>query len=227
MKNNYIVYKHTSPSGKSYIGITNDYSRRCYEHLKNTKAGSELVFHRAIRKYSWEAFKHEIVTDNITKEEAIRLEALLIKELNTLVPNGYNMLSTSFGMISSEELRKHKIANRKESVKGYYYDKRNNNYRLCLSYLGKFLFFGAYSVEADVKVRADYLMSLSDTELLIEFERCKANRPIRLKGYTFDKKECKFKVRIKIDGKVKQFGSYKTEQEAIDRVKELISEKII
>ena len=28
MKNNYCVYKHTSPSGKSYIGITNQRPER-------------------------------------------------------------------------------------------------------------------------------------------------------------------------------------------------------
>lgn len=33
MSNNiYLIYKHTSPSGKSYIGLTNNYQRRCREH---------------------------------------------------------------------------------------------------------------------------------------------------------------------------------------------------
>jgi hypothetical protein len=62
--NTYIVYKHTSPNNKVYIGITkkkpNDRwaSGFGYEH--------QIYFFRAIVKYGWDNFKHEILYTNLT-----------------------------------------------------------------------------------------------------------------------------------------------------------------
>ena len=74
----YIVYKHTSPSGKVYIGVT---SLRPEErwgggagYVKNKH------FNRAIKKYGWENIKHEILFDNLSKEDAFKIEIELIKE---------------------------------------------------------------------------------------------------------------------------------------------------
>lgn len=89
----HLIYRHTSPSGKSYIGLTSNYHNRSYAHKYDAACGSNLVFHKAIRKYGWDSFKHEIVADNLTKEEACKLEVLLIKELNTQTPDGYNVSS--------------------------------------------------------------------------------------------------------------------------------------
>lgn len=221
MKNNYTVYKHTSPSGKAYIGITNNYTKRCNSHKGNAKNGCTFTFHRAIRKYSWEAFKHEIVTDNITRAEAIRLEALLIKELNTLVPNGYNILSSAEGIAYSEDRRKLSIANRKESVKGYIWDESQKSWKVSLSYLSKTLHFGTFTIESDAKERAKYLLNLSDSELVKAYEEYKASKQKRNKGYIFVKTQGVYRVRAKINGKDKWFGTYKTEQEAINRVEEV------
>lgn len=73
---NYIVYKHTSPSNKVYIGIT---------HLKpeirwcNGRGYSRNVhFINAINKYGWDNFKHEILFENLSKEDACQKEIELI-----------------------------------------------------------------------------------------------------------------------------------------------------
>lgn len=87
--NIYVLYRHTSPSGKAYIGITNDYTRRCEEHQRAD--GSSPKFHRAIKKYGWDNFIHEQLAVNITEEEAMELEQLCIEKWNTIL-NGYNML---------------------------------------------------------------------------------------------------------------------------------------
>lgn len=92
---NYLVYKHTSPSGKSYIGITNNYERRCTEHQVNNWCPA---FYAAIKKYGWDNFTHEILFDNITEQEAIELEPQLIIEHNTKTPNGYNMCDGGKGV---------------------------------------------------------------------------------------------------------------------------------
>lgn len=99
----YCVYKHTSPSGKSYIGQTNNYERRCYQHQKKVK--NTAIFY-AIKKYGWDNFTHEILKDNLTLEQANYWEEKLIKEHNTLSPNGYNLVEGGINRKHSEELKK-------------------------------------------------------------------------------------------------------------------------
>lgn len=86
----YTVYRHTTPSGKVYIGITrqspNDRWRRGWGYSTN------LVFFRAINKYGWDNIKHEILLDGLTKEEAKAAEVRLIAEhRSTEREYGYNI----------------------------------------------------------------------------------------------------------------------------------------
>lgn len=109
--NNYLVYKHTSPSGKSYIGITNDYDRRCNQHQNSSNRCS--AFKSAIAKHGWDSFEHTILLTNITLEEAKNAEQSLIAEHNTLAPNGYNLTTGGEGRLLSEETRAKLSATRK------------------------------------------------------------------------------------------------------------------
>jgi group I intron endonuclease len=84
----YLVYMHTAPNGKAYIGQTFDYQRRCCEHQKQNGC---IAFARAILKYGWNNFKHEILKDNLTIDEANLWEQFYIKKFNTVKPNGYNL----------------------------------------------------------------------------------------------------------------------------------------
>ena len=94
----YKVYKHTLPmsvSGKEndmvYIGITckeNPIDRWGVSgvHYKYNKH-----FSRAISKYSWQNFLHEVLFDSLTKEEAEQKEIELIAYYNsTNAKFGYN-----------------------------------------------------------------------------------------------------------------------------------------
>ncbi|PPD55277.1 MAG: hypothetical protein CTY12_01330 [Methylotenera sp.] len=87
--NIYMIYKHTSPSGKSYIGQTMNYDERCYYHQR--LAGKCIAFESAIRKYGWNNFTHSILYEDLSQEEANTLEERSIKEHKTLFPNGYNL----------------------------------------------------------------------------------------------------------------------------------------
>ena len=84
----YLVYKHTSPSGKVYIGIT----YKTIQGRKNDGYGHNACFRTAIKKYGWDNFNHEVVADGLTLEEAHRLEQELIAETNSTDRNyGYNI----------------------------------------------------------------------------------------------------------------------------------------
>lgn len=67
-----MVYKAVSPSGKYYIGITNNFKRRMKEHRR-----SKYPFGRALRKYGQASFTFEFV-ENLTLDEAYEIEELLI-----------------------------------------------------------------------------------------------------------------------------------------------------
>lgn len=83
------VYKHTSPNGKIYIGIT---SRNCIDRWANGKGyKNNKHFFSAILKYGWDNFVHEIVATNLSKKEAQDLEVSLIEKYSSNHPSfGYN-----------------------------------------------------------------------------------------------------------------------------------------
>ena len=84
----YLVYKHTSPSGKVYIGIT----YKTIQERKNDGYGHNAHFRNAIKKYGWDNFKHEIMAEGLTLEEAHRLEKDLIEAMHsTNRHSGYNI----------------------------------------------------------------------------------------------------------------------------------------
>lgn len=120
----YIVYKHTFPNNKVYIGIT------CIGPSNRWRDGkgyyTQLVY-RAILKYGWDNIKHEVLFENLTKEEAEKKEIELIAEYKSNQREfGYNV--ESGGNVKgkcSEETRKKMSENFKGSKnpmygKGFY-----------------------------------------------------------------------------------------------------------
>lgn len=72
----YCVYKHTSPSGKVYIGMTGQKPEKRWRNGKGYRYNPH--FWRAIQKYGWDKFEHEIVFNNLTKKDAENKERELI-----------------------------------------------------------------------------------------------------------------------------------------------------
>lgn len=88
MERKYCVYEHVFPNGKKYIGMTCDANKRWNDGKGYTK-GTQPKIERAIKKYGWENVEHNILVDEISKEEAERLEREYIAKYNTIA-NGYN-----------------------------------------------------------------------------------------------------------------------------------------
>lgn len=86
----YTVYKHTSPSGKAYIGITSLSPTKRWQSGRGYR--NNPYFNAAIEKYGWGAFKHEILAEGLTKETAERVEVDLIEAHRSTDPRfGYNI----------------------------------------------------------------------------------------------------------------------------------------
>lgn len=91
MKKEYCVYVHTNKAnGKRYVGIT------CQNPEDRWKAGSPYrrcpYFYKAIQKYGWDGFAHDVLWDGLTRDDAIEWERLLIREWKcTDSRYGYNI----------------------------------------------------------------------------------------------------------------------------------------
>lgn len=89
-KNVYCVYCHTNLiNNKKYIGITSQLPNHRWGKDGNGYKG-QLKFYRAIQKYGWDNFSHEILFENLTLEDANEKEKELIKTYDT-VKKGYNV----------------------------------------------------------------------------------------------------------------------------------------
>lgn len=102
----FIIYKHTSPIGKVYIGQTSQ-----SDPIKRWRNGGKGYFRKDeygnyqqklivedINKYPWEDWKHEIIDSCNTLEEANNLEVYYIKLYKSNNPKfGYNMTSGGQG----------------------------------------------------------------------------------------------------------------------------------
>lgn len=86
----YKVYKHTSPSGKVYIGITKQKPEYRWRDGRGYRYNPH--FARAIDFYGWDAFHHEIIATNLERPQAAALEVELIAKYDSTNPQkGYNL----------------------------------------------------------------------------------------------------------------------------------------
>ena len=103
----YILYKHTGPTGKVYIGITQQRPSKRFQGGKGYKHCPHMK--SAIEKYGWASFTTEIIYTHLTKEEAQRAEIQLISIYKSNDPKyGYNLDlgGSAPGRISEETRRK-------------------------------------------------------------------------------------------------------------------------
>lgn len=115
---NYSVYRHITPSGKIYIGITSGDPKKRW--LNGRGYARNEHFWNAIQKYGWSNISHTILAEGLTKEEACRLEQFYIARYGSHDPKkGYNM--TTGGELGA----KHTAESRQklsESKKGQRYN---------------------------------------------------------------------------------------------------------
>lgn len=124
----WLVYKHTSPSGKVYIGITCRKTTKRWG--KGTGYKTQVLFYRAILKYGWSNFKHEILAQGIPEIKAKELEISHIKY--------YKDLGISYN-----------ITNGGDGVAGFKFSKESR-LKMSVSHLGQIVI---HSEETRLKCR--------------------------------------------------------------------------
>lgn len=105
----YTIYEHVSPSGKRYIGQTCQKLSRRWRN--GTGYARNEYFYRAIKKYGWDNFQHNIICQCATLDEANNIEAGLIARYKTNLPEyGYNISGGGDGIGRMAESTKKKLS---------------------------------------------------------------------------------------------------------------------
>ena len=110
--NKFIVYRHITPNGFSYIGITSVDPEKCW---KNGKGYYGTLFEEMILKYGWENIEHEILFTGLTEAEARLVKYLTIESYSSYIGYddcaGYNCTLGNLDLLISRCTRKsiHKI----------------------------------------------------------------------------------------------------------------------
>lgn len=78
----FTIYRHVSPVGRVYVGITSQDAETGWRHGDNYR--NSTYFKGAIRKYGWKNFKHEILFTDVEEERAKRLEIELVRHYKGL-----------------------------------------------------------------------------------------------------------------------------------------------
>ena len=88
-KKNWKLYVHISPNNKRYYGITKIEVKKRWKNGRGYD--KQPYFYRAINKYGWDNFQHEVLFNDLSKEEAELLEQIYICLYDTTNPSkGYN-----------------------------------------------------------------------------------------------------------------------------------------
>mgnify|MGYP006239679969 CR=1 FL=1 len=93
-----VVYcYHCIPTGKKYIGVTNNEKERIWSHKTDSRT-RQSKFYQAVNEYGWDSFIYGIVDECMSMESAYALESYYINKHNT-VAEGYNTTQGGNGKI--------------------------------------------------------------------------------------------------------------------------------
>lgn len=131
------VYMHTCiENNKRYIGQTCDLKNRWnnngakYLYKQPDGKWRQPAIARAIIAHGWDNFLHEIIADNLTKEEADKMEVELVDKYKTRNPiYGYNIREGgSHGHLSEYSIEKMRntIGDSRMKEKNSFYGKKHS-----------------------------------------------------------------------------------------------------
>lgn len=95
MELKFIVYEHVNLfNNKRYIGITSQIPEVRWQRGSGYRENT--IFFRAIKKYGWDNFEHNILYEGLSNREALEIESTLIKKYKSLgvsynISDGYGI----------------------------------------------------------------------------------------------------------------------------------------
>lgn len=113
------IYKITNTvNGKVYIGFSTNPEYRFEQHKKeSTKKFPKSIFHKAIKKYTWNNFKKEVIYGSKDHKYCLEeMEQYFISEYNSY-ENGYNMTLGGGGSFIGRKHTSETILKMREMVK--------------------------------------------------------------------------------------------------------------
>jgi group I intron endonuclease len=105
---NFVYVISNNQTKKRYVGLSNNVAKRWKEHVRHAfdNCTTKYLLHQALVKYGVDSFSLSVLEEYELRDDALRAEARLIKELDTFGPNGYNMTGGWEGaLIVSENTR--------------------------------------------------------------------------------------------------------------------------
>lgn len=116
MDRSYCVYKHTNKvNGKVYIGITSQRPKKRWDCGRGYQKNDH--FWRAIQKYGWDNFDHEIIVEGLSPDEAFAEEQRLIQKYGSQdYEKGYNLSSGGEGGATGMSGEKHPMYGKHHSL---------------------------------------------------------------------------------------------------------------
>lgn len=214
----YTVYVHINKiNNKRYIGITGMTPKKRWKNGHGYV--NNYYFFKAIKKYGWDNFKHEILFEGLTEKEACEKEIELIAEYRSNEPEyGYNISAggekTTLGLKLSESARKRMSEAHKGNKHQNYgkHLKEETRRKISESEKGK-----RHSEQTKEKMRQSKLGKKQTTEHIknASVTRCKAVLCVEtLKKYKSlleaanDLDICKSSISEAVNGKRKTAGGY-------------------
>ena len=211
-ENTYCVYKHTTPSGKVYIGKTKFADPRI--RWKSGKGyGTNPYFTHAIEKYGWRNIKHEILAKNLTEEEAYWDEIFFIEMFDSFDrERGYNLTRGGDGSLGVPMTEEHKDKIRKgiqEKCIGRFLGEKSARARGCNQYdLDGFFIkhwgsisdagraFGVHysniakACSGDIDTASGYLWTYDDETYLLPYKVQEIHKLRHWVGYKKGERKC-------------------------------------
>lgn len=117
------VYRHVSPSGKSYVGCTRFTWQERATSNPQQAYGTSPKFLFAIQKYGWDSFEHLILEESDTTSFLFERESYWIEYFDS-VAQGYNIRGAYTHGISETSARIEELSNELEVIKNAYYNLR-------------------------------------------------------------------------------------------------------
>lgn len=121
-----LVYKLTNMvNGKGYVGKATNSVCRMQQHRSGRNYGGKKytnlqLVDRKIQEYGWENFKVEWLETNVDPAKLLQREAYWMRQCDTLVPKGYNILKpgVEFPPMDDPTIRARAVASKRKRREG-------------------------------------------------------------------------------------------------------------